>query len=206
MASATKGDGFRVTSIYIGKILHFVGTGAPTNGTSGTGAGKAVVGSTYVNFTTGDTYRNTNTKASPTWVLSFGVTQSAFGLSFFKMARAKYDFAVDGGAVSTLTPAITAALPDNAVIVGGTVNSTTAVLSSGSATLAVGTTAGSSASAILAATAKASLSLDALINAVPVFATPVKLTAAGSINVTIGTAALTAGVVEVTLLYFVAAN
>jgi len=121
-----------------------------------------------------------------------------------QVAKAIYNFAVDGGAVSTITPKVTASLPANAVIVGGTINSTTALLSAGSATLAVGTSAGSSTTALLGATAKASLSLNALINAVPVFATPVKLSAAGNITVTIATAAATAGVVEVTLFYFVA--
>jgi len=121
-----------------------------------------------------------------------------------QVAKAIYNFAVDGGAVSTITPKVTASLPANAVIVGGTINSTTALLSAGSATLAVGTSAGSSTTALLGATAKASLSLNALINAVPVFAAPVKLSAAGNITVTIATAAATAGVVEVTLFYFVA--
>lgn len=120
-----------------------------------------------------------------------------------RMARAIYDFSVDGGAISTITPKKTATLPKNAVIVGGNVNVTTAVTSAGSATLSVGTSAGSSATALLAATAKASLSANALLNAVPVFATPVKLSAQGDITVSVATAALTAGVVEVTLFYFV---
>lgn len=119
-------------------------------------------------------------------------------------AKAVYSFAADGGAVSTIVPKRTFSLPDNAIIVGGTINSTTACTSGGAATVAVGTSAGSSTTAILGATAVASLSADARINAVPVFATPVKLTAAGNITVTIATAALTAGIVEITLFYFVA--
>jgi hypothetical protein len=47
--------------------------GAPTSGTSGTGANFAGPGSMYTNITTGDKYVNTNTKASPTWsVLATG--------------------------------------------------------------------------------------------------------------------------------------
>ena len=42
------------------------GTGAPVNGTSGTGAGIAGPGSFYIR-TTGAVFVNTNTKASPTW-------------------------------------------------------------------------------------------------------------------------------------------
>jgi hypothetical protein len=122
-----------------------------------------------------------------------------------RIARAKYDFAVDGGAISTITPANSETLPANAIIVGGTVNVTTAVLSAGSATVAVGTSAGSSTTSLLAATAKATLSINAILNAVPVFATPVKMSAAGTITFTIGTATLTAGVIEVFVFYVVAA-
>lgn len=121
-----------------------------------------------------------------------------------RMARARLDFSLDGGAIATITPLKTCTLPKNAVIVGGTVNSTTAATSGGSATVSIGTDAGSSASSLLAATAVASLSSNALINAVPVFGTPVKLTAVGNVTFTIATATLTAGVIEVTLFYYVA--
>ncbi len=129
---------------------------------------------------------------------------TSMGLGVLRVARAKYDFAVDGGVVGAITPVSNAVLLDNAVIVGGTVNSTTAITSLGAATVSIGTVAGSGAASLLAATPKASLSLDALLNAVPVFATPLKLTAESKINITVGTADLTAGVIEITLLYFVA--
>lgn len=135
---------------------------------------------------------------------SVKITNTAQGDSVLRVAKAVYNFAIDGGAVSTITPNGTVALPDNAVIIAATVNSTTAVTSSGAATVSIGTSAGSSATSILGATAKASLSADAVLNGVPVFATPVKLTAAGNVTFTIGTAALTAGVIEVTLYYTVA--
>lgn len=49
------------------------GAGAPTNGTSGTGAGSSALaagpGSTYCNTTTGFWYVNVNTALSPLWVL-----------------------------------------------------------------------------------------------------------------------------------------
>jgi hypothetical protein len=114
--------------------------------------------------------------------------------------RARYSFATDGGAVSTLTPADSDTIPANAIMLGGVINSTVAVTSAGAATVAIGTSAGSAANSILTATGKASFTLDALINAVPVFATPVKMTAAGQITFTIATAALTAGVIEVYVL------
>lgn len=43
--------------------------GAPTNGTSGTFAGSAPIGSLLVDITNADVYQNTNTVASPTWTL-----------------------------------------------------------------------------------------------------------------------------------------
>lgn len=135
---------------------------------------------------------------------SVNITGTGAGNSVLRVAKAVYSFAVDGGAVSTITPNATVSLPDNAVIVAATINSTTAVTSAGAATVAVGTSAGSSTTSILGATAKASLSADAVLNGVPVFATPVKLTAAGNVTFTVGTAALTAGVIEATIYYTVA--
>lgn len=134
------------------------------------------------------------------------IESKAFGLNLLRIARAKYDFSVDGGAIGTITPSKNADIPDNAVIVGATINPTTAVTSGGAATVAVGTSAGSSTTALLAATAKTALSLDALVNGVPVFATPIKLSASGKITLTVATAALTAGVIEVAVYYYVAAN
>lgn len=132
-----------------------------------------------------------------------GVLTTASGL---RVAHAKYDFAVDGGAQGTIAPTNSDTIPDNAILVAVTINSPTAVTSDGSATVAIGTSAGSSTTSIKGATAKASYSADALLNGVPVFATPVKLTAAGTITFTIGTADLTAGVIEVWVLYVVAAS
>lgn len=128
------------------------------------------------------------------------------GVKGLFLAKAIYDFSVDGGAISTITPVQTVELPDNAIIVGGTVNSTTACTSGGSATVSIGTSAGSSTTALLAATAVASLSADARINVVPVFATPVKLTAKGNVTFSIATATLTAGIIEVNLIYYIASN
>lgn len=131
---------------------------------------------------------------------------TAAGVGLIGVAHAIYSFAVDGGAVGAITPASTAVIPANAIIVGATINSPTAVTSGGAATVAVGTTAGSSATSILGATAKTSFSTNALLNGVPVFGTPVKMTAQGSINITVATAALTAGVIEIFVYYVVSAN
>ena len=120
-----------------------------------------------------------------------------------RIAKAIYDFDVDAGAISTITPVTTAVIPDNAVIIGGTINATTAATSAGSATISVGTSAGSSSASIISLTAVASYSADAVLIS-DTAATPVKTTAAGSITVSIAVADLTAGVIEVTVLYYVA--
>mgnify|MGYP000234577961 CR=1 FL=1 len=130
---------------------------------------------------------------------------TATGISQLMVARARYDFSVDGGAIGLITPKFNVTIPDNAVIVGGTINSTTAFVGA-TATISIGTSAGSSATSILGVTAVASYSLDARINAVPVFATPVKMTASGVVTLTVATAPLTAGVAEIVLYYWVAGN
>jgi predicted RecA/RadA family phage recombinase len=139
-------------------------------------------------------------------VTSPAASSTANGRVEFNCVHATYSFAVDGGAIGAITPVGTATIPANAIIVGATVNSPTAVTSGGSATVAIGTTAGSSASSILTATAKASLSVDALINGTVTLASPVKMSAAGSVNFTVAVAALTAGVIEVWVYYVASAN
>ena len=132
----------------------------------------------------------------------FGVPGFSGQAAGLKVAHALYDYAVDGGA--TCTPANSDTIPDNALVFGGVVNSTTAVTASGSATVAIGTAAGSASNSILTATGKASLGADAAV--VPTcVATPFKMTAAGKINVTVATGPLTAGVIEVCVLYTTAA-
>jgi hypothetical protein len=71
--------------------------------------------------------------------------------------------------------------------------------------LAVGTAAGSSSTSILTATGKATLSLDAVM-APSCVAAPFKTSAAGKINVTIAAGPLTAGQVEIWVLYELATN
>jgi hypothetical protein len=139
---------------------------------------------------------------------SWGTITSTPRVDGLLMAKAVYNFAVDGGAVGAITPVISDTIPANAIVYGGLMNPTTALTSGGSATIAVGTTAGSSATALKAATAVASYTIDAIMALVPVMtaATAFKMTAAGQINITVATAALTAGVLEIFVLYFVAGN
>lgn len=120
-------------------------------------------------------------------------------------ARAVYNFAVDGGAVGEIIPAVSDTIPANAIVLGDVVNSPTAVTSAGAATVAAGTHAGSSSTALLAATGKASFTTDAVLVGLGQTA-PFKMSAAGQINITVGTAALTAGVIEVIVLYVMPTN
>ena len=134
-------------------------------------------------------------------VVLFGVPGFSGQVNGVRVAHALYDYSVDGGA--TCTPANSDTIPDNAVVFGGVVNSAAAVTASGSATVAIGTAAGSASNSILTATGKASLGLDAVV-APTCAATPFKMTAAGKINVTVASGPLTAGVIEVWVLYSIA--
>jgi hypothetical protein len=68
MAQTGSSGVFKVGSLLMkGGVRVFSGSGAPTDGTSGTGAGKAGPGSLYVRTGNGTIYVNTNTQASPTW-------------------------------------------------------------------------------------------------------------------------------------------
>ncbi len=183
-------------------VWPIVDSGAPTNGTSGTGAGFAGIGSTYTDVVTGIIYVNIGTKASPTWKGNAPIA-ATIGLGNVGIAKATYDFAVDGGAVSTITPA-GPTLPTKSIILGGTIDITTTLTSGGAATISVGTSAGSSSASLKALTAVASWTAGQMA-IVPIFtaATFLKLTAAGAITTSIAVAALTAGKFDVNLVYVV---
>lgn len=135
------------------------------------------------------------------------VSSRSFGLGVgLRSARAKYDFAVDGGVFGApITLATNATIPDNAIIIGGILNSTTAVTSAGgTATISFGTTAGSGPATLKNAEPQATFVLDAITGTTPVLGTPItwfKMTAAGQITMTIGVENLLTGVIEVTVYY-----
>ncbi|MFI7072057.1 hypothetical protein [Micromonospora sediminicola] len=125
--------------------------------------------------------------------------------SGIKTAQGEYDFARDGGAVSTIQlrggpgDAVGNEVPAGAVILGGYVEVDTAVTSGGAATVAVNS---EGAADILAATAPAGLTVGRK-SIIPAFtgATTIKTTAARRLNITIATAALTAGKFRVVVFY-----
>lgn len=123
--------------------------------------------------------------------------------NFKQVGMWEYDFAKDGGAVGDITlrgPK----LPVGAIIYGpGKIKVYTAVTSDGSATVALKIT---TAEDVLAATAKATLSANALLDAVTdgTAANAVTVaTAAKGVTATVAEAALTAGKFVVALEYIV---
>ena len=114
-------------------------------------------------------------------------------------AHAKYDFDVDGGAASTIVPDNSAIIPDNAVITNVYHNTSTALTSGGSATLAL------TAGGVTLNAAVAFDNADYADEAVIVNAVNDKTTSSTGIQFVIATADLTAGVVDVYVQYYTSA-
>lgn len=122
-----------------------------------------------------------------------------------RIAHATYKFSVDGGTIGAITPAANVTIPINAVITNVIVNSTTAFVGA-TATIAIGTTAGSSATSLVtvAGGPVANYTLNGFVQGVPVPGTAstwVKMSAAGQILVTIATANVTAGQAEIYVFF-----
>ena len=125
---------------------------------------------------------------------------------------AQYDFSKSGGAVGaiSLRQPVTAGtpggitkiyIPKNAIVTNCVIDVVTTVTSGGSATLAFGT--GQSTTDLLAATGKSSFTAGSLLACTPVdtAATMIKMTADQSPVLTVATAALTAGKINVHIMY-----
>lgn len=112
-------------------IWQMADPGAPTSGTSGTGAGFAGPGSTYVNTTTGAKYINTGTKASPTWsVLAAGSFDAAYGVFASGTAAS--------GATTATSISVTGVLTTDIALVGwGTASQTLAQIVASATTNAI---------------------------------------------------------------------
>ncbi|GAB1823568.1 hypothetical protein [Herbidospora sp. RD11066] len=130
------------------------------------------------------------------------VYMGGFPVTELKAVRARYDFAVDGGAVGDIDLTKSAVIPAGAVILGGFIEVDVALNSGGSATVALKV---EGAGDILAAAAfgGAPWSTTGRKSVIPVFtgATTVKTTVARKIQATVATAALTAGQFDVVLIY-----
>lgn len=119
-----------------------------------------------------------------------------------KWIRARYDFAVDGGAVGDIDLTKTAAVPAGAYITSGWVEVDVVPTSGGSATIAV-KVEGANDIINAAAISGAPWSSTGRKSTIPVGTgvTSVKTTAARKVIATVGTAALTAGSFDVVLEY-----
>ena len=120
------------------------------------------------------------------------------------LIRATYDFAVSGGAISTITlkgseGSGTPTIPKGAIVTKALFDVVTAPTSGGSATLAFST--GQSAADLKAATAYSSFS--GIVAGIPVetAATAIKMTADRNPTVAIATATVTAGKIYVLIEY-----
>lgn len=120
------------------------------------------------------------------------------GTTRVKTVVADYDFAVDGGAIGTITLRGDNAIPSGAVITGGFIDVETACASA-TGTIAV---QAEGAADILAATAQAGLTVGRK-SVIPAGtgATSVKTTAERNLKIVIATAAFTAGKFKITLFY-----
>lgn len=132
-------------------------------------------------------------------------TGGVFGTSAVMVGKMTYDFAVDGGAVSTITPAITCIIPSGAIVLQAIIDVITAITTGGTTTVAVQL---QSANDIVNATtvAGAPWSSTGLKAGIPVHtaATAIKLTADRTAKVVIGTGDATAGKFTVYFLYTLA--
>ena len=131
------------------------------------------------------------------------ITNAKLGTRVMHVQKYTYDFATQGGAISsiTLTDDLGNAqlLPDNAVLLGATCEVVTGVTSAGAATLRFGY-AGSDAY-FLGNTAKANFDADGKAEKMEA-TTPTKLTAVKAVLMTIESATLTAGKLNVWIRYY----
>lgn len=121
-----------------------------------------------------------------------------------QLAFATYDFAVDGGAISTITPSAGFQLPDNAIILDGMVDVvTTCVSATDAATIAIQSEAANDIVAAIAISNVANAWDAGLQAIIPLgtAATAIKLTAARDIKIVIAVEALTAGKFHTILRY-----
>ena len=124
----------------------------------------------------------------------------------FRVCRATYSFAVDGGAVGTIALLGATSITPNAVICGWVINITAALTSAGAATAAL-QVEGADDLIAAALVSGAPWSSTGRKSVLPAFtgATSVRTTAARDVSLVIAVADLTAGAFDVYLFYIVVA-
>ena len=128
----------------------------------------------------------------------------ANGLGLFRVARATYDFAVNGGAISAINLGVT--LPDNAIVCGGFIDVVTTCTTAGADAGTMAIHVHGANDIVVAVAVSAATDWDAGLHAiVPKANTPestgIKLTAARAVTATIATQVFTAGKFHVFLYY-----
>jgi hypothetical protein len=129
-----------------------------------------------------------------------GKIGSSSKLGRTKWAYGKYSFAVDGGAVSDIIVTTGDTVPAGAIITDCILIVDTTPTSSGSATIALKVDDATLDAAVAYSGAPYSTTGPKRVD-VTGAATPVSPTAAGKLKVTVGTAALTAGIFRVAIEY-----
>ncbi len=133
------------------------------------------------------------------------------GLGVLRIVRGTYDFAVQGGAISTITllddKGQAISIPDNAVIWDSCVDVTTTFTTAGAdaGTIAIQTNAADDIVVAVAVSDGGNPWDQGLQAGLPVgtVATAIKLTAARIPSILVGGQAVTAGALVLTLIYFV---
>lgn len=122
-----------------------------------------------------------------------------------QVAKATFDFTVDGGAIATITPVSSPTIPANAIVFGGLIDVVVAPLGGG-ASIAIGFGSGAQNAALKGATAVGTYTLGAILALVPVWtaASAVKVTADSQITFTVSGGTLTAGKIAVQIYYHMA--
>jgi hypothetical protein len=141
--------------------------------------------------------------AAPIGNLPPFVPEAMTGKSLLKYCHAQYNFAVDGGAISTITPTNGCTLPLNGIVVNSYIYVSTAGVGA-SGTMSIGWGSGGNKASLLGATAVASLTTASFQQSLIVpqtASTFIHLAAAAPITVTITTTAFTAGVVDIWVEY-----
>jgi hypothetical protein len=120
-----------------------------------------------------------------------------------RRARAQYDFAVDGGAVSTITLRGDSQIPQGAIITDVLIDVLTAVTGGGSCTIGISSEGASDLQAAAAVTGAPWSTTGPKRGTLDADTTPIKTTAPRTISAVIGTAAVTAGKFNVVVEYVV---
>jgi hypothetical protein len=129
------------------------------------------------------------------------------GATAEKTIQAEYDFAIDGGAISTITLRQTGStipnlIPTGSVIVGGYIEVLTTLTSGGAATVGINSEAAGDIKAAATAFTVYATTGSGIVAILPSFGTTaVKTTAARSLAITIAAATVTAGKFRVVVFY-----